>query len=56
MGVASVLLIDDCLQQILNGSLPILEVFTNGRADLLTVVQTTCRGGDTAANLPCALI
>ena len=38
LGIASLLLIDDCLAQVLNGHLPILEVFTNGRALRLTIV------------------
>ena len=38
LGIASLLLIDDCLAQVLSGQLPILEVFTNGRALGLTVV------------------
>jgi hypothetical protein len=38
LGIASLLLIDDCLAQVLSGELPILEVFTNGRALGLTVV------------------
>jgi hypothetical protein len=38
LGIASLLLIDDCLAQVLSGHLRILEVFTNGRALGLTVV------------------
>jgi hypothetical protein len=38
LGIASLLLIDDCLAQVLSGDLPILKVFTNGRALGLTVV------------------
>eukprot|EP00035_Acanthoeca_spectabilis_P017897 m.377902 g.377902 ORF g.377902 m.377902 type:complete len:677 (+) comp16705_c4_seq62:381-2411(+) len=47
-GVPSLLLVDDCVPQLLNANLPIMELMTNGRTMWLTVIslwQTQVRSG-----------
>ena len=47
-GVPSLLLVDDCVPQLLNADLPIMELMTNGRTMWLTVIslwQTQVRSG-----------